>query len=629
MAKRIVMIAAILLVGISFASWAAGGQEGSGNVLKITADYIWRNSPPAATDTRVVDYFNKKIVADTGVEATWQNSALTNKTGPQLIQEWTTAGTLPEVIQYGAILQEPSWSGPWIEQKLSRIFTADTIKKYMPKYTARLKKYGVTVEEVLAANKFQGGGKTAENWYIPMSFGYGQLPGTAKMDAAKATGINYYAVGLRDDILKKIFPNAKTSDELKAVFAKNGKLTIGDVVNDIPMKNLDDLYQYFKKVKAMNLKVGDKPVIPAALCAQSEALGSIDWSLRTIIGYHWQWPIIYMNEKDNFKGSQFLRNMADYGEYLRWWNKLYNEGMLDPEIFVMKNDQYFAKVINGEYAVVNFWAPITDAIKTGQERGYGYRYFPLFYGQLKPIYNNQVSYTSLQASPLMVTTKVSDENLPKVLAWIDWYMSDEHDLLAYWGTPDMYTGTGKDRRYKADYKDLEEWGVYGVDTAKNGVYYGLQHTYLQQTNEYTTLKLPIGAINFFGQSITYPEAPYFVYPKDPAKIASLTNVWTVSATTVQAAAYDEIKVWVRANGPNNEVRNLPHNASWEAYQEDHSAEFSATVVKMVTGPVADFDKNWANYQRLWKEAGTPELEAEAQAWMTEYYKTTIVPNIIK
>ena len=54
---------------------------------------------------------------------------------------------------------------------------------------------------------------------------------------------------------------------------------------------------------------------------------------------------------------------------------------MDPEIFVMKNDQYYAKVINGEYAVVNFWWPVNDARKVGKDRGYGYRFFPLFYGR--------------------------------------------------------------------------------------------------------------------------------------------------------------------------------------------------------------------------------------------------------
>ena len=50
---------------------------------------------------------------------------------------------------------------------------------------------------------------------------------------------------------------------------------------------------------------------------------------------------------------------------------------------------------------------------------------------------------------------------------------------------------------------------------------------------------------------------------------------------------------------------------------------------MVTGPVADFDKNWANYQRLFAEAGTADLEKQAQEWMSKYYKDVVVPRQIK
>jgi hypothetical protein len=621
MRKRLYLICGLLLAVLATGLWAEGTTEGG--ALKITADYIWRNSPPAPKDTRVLDYFNSNIVKKTGVDATWQNSALTGKTGPQLIQEWIAAGTMPEVIQYAALIQETTWSTPWVEQKLSWTWDAASVKKYLPGYVARLAKYGVKIEDVLEMNKFKD-----QNWYIPIGFSFSQFPSLSTMEEAKAVGINYYAVGLRDDILKRIVPAAKTSDELQAVFTKNGKLSIQDVAGDLPFKNLEDLYQYLKKVKALNLKVGDKPVIPAALSAQSESLGSIDWSLRTIIGYHWWWPVNY-GKPPNFTDSVFLRNTKDYGEYLRWWNKLYNEGLMDPEIFVMKNDQYFAKVINGEYAVVNFWAPIQDAIKTGKDKGYGYRYLPLFYGQLKDMFSNQWGFKSLQASPLMITKKVTEANLAKVAKWVDYYLSEDRDLLAYWGSPDMYTGTGKDRRYKPEFKAVEDWAVYGAASDKDGVYYGLQHTYLQPTNEYTTTKLPIGGIMFFGTNFTYPEAPYYVYPKDPAKIAALTNIWQVSADTTMRAAFDEIKYWTYANHPNNEVRNLSAMTKWDQYQADHGAEMSATIVKMVTGPVADFDKNWANYQRMWSEAGTADLEKQAAEWMTKYYTDVVLPKQIK
>lgn len=617
MRKRALLISTILML-IIVAS--AGAQ------LKITASYIWRYNPTMPTDNRIIDYYNKIIVARTGVDAVWDTSlGQVGKTGEQAVQEWLAAGTAPEVISYSAIFQEASWQKAMDESKLWRTWDAATIKKLLPAYTARLARYGVKVEDVLSFNTYKD-----ENVYIPMGFSFSQFPALRSLPEAKAAPQNYYSVGMKDDVLKMIYPTARTEAEQQALFAKQGSLSPKDVTADIPLKNIDDLYGYLKKVKALNLKVGDKPLIPAALSAQSESLGSIDWSLRTIIGYHWEWPIVF-STPPNFEGSKFLRWMDDYGRYLRWWNKLYNEGLLDPEIFVMKNDQYFAKVINGEYAVVNFWAPIADARKKGQESTpkYGYRFFPLFYGGLKNIYNNTVAHTSLGASPLVVTKKVKDADLAKVAKWIDWFFTEEHDLLSFWGTPDMYTGTGKDRRYKAGYEDLTNWAVYGQMSGKDGLYYGLQRSYMWTPTEYEMVKMPLGGIFFFNAGQTYPEAPYYVYPKDKAKISAMTDLWKYSHDVMYRSVWDDYKTWTYATAPNRIVSTFPEYVEWEQYQTDHSAEFAATIVKMVTGPVKDFDKNWANYIRMWGEAGTAKLEDKAIEYMKDYYKNTIVPKIIK
>ncbi len=617
MRRRILFACVLLLAIVSVAGFAQ---------LKITAEYIWRYNPTMPTDNRIVDYYNKIIVGKTGVDATWSTAlAAAGKTAEQAVSEWLAAGTTPEVISYSAIFQEATWQKAMKESDLWRTFDVASIKKLLPNYVARLAKYGVKVEDVLPFNEFEG-----KNVYIPMGFSFSQFPALKNLPEAKAAGQNYYSVGLKDDVLKMIFPKARTEAEQQALFAKQGSLSPKDITGDIPMKNLDDLYQYLKQVKALNLKVGEKPVIPAALSAQSEALGSIDWSLRTIIGYHWEWPIVFTNPP-GFEGSKFLRWMDDYGVYLRWWNKLYNEGLLDPEIFVMKNDQYFAKVINGEYAVVNFWAPIADARKHGQQSDpkYGYRFFPLFYGGLKPIFNNQTAYMSLAASPLVITKKVSDADLPKVMKWVDWYFTDEHDLLSFWGSPDMYTGTGKDRRYKAGYNDLVNWTVYGQMGGKDGIYYGLQRSYMWTPTEYEQVKMPLGGIFFFNAGQTYPEAPYYVYPKDKAKILALTDLWKYSGDVMYRTVWDDYKTWTYAIAPNRMVERFPEYSDWDQYQTDHSAEFSATVVKMVTGPVKDFDKNWANYLRLYGEAGTAALEQHAIQFMKDYYKNTILPKQIK
>jgi hypothetical protein len=617
---RAFLALAILAVAATVLA-AEGRPEPPEAPLKITADYLYMYDPVPATDRRVADYYASIIVDRTGVDATWQNSAITGKSTTQLLTEWLAAGNLPEVIRCKYLFNDFAWADPWTQQRLGWTWDAATMRKLLPNYVARLEKYGQTVEEVLRFNTYEG-----ENWYIPTNLFFAGFPKLASLPEARTTNFKYYAVGFRDDVLRRIYPKARTEADLLQVYAKNGRLTPQDIVGDIPLKSKEDLGQYLRKVKALNLKVGDKPLIPGALTSTSEALGSIDWSLRTIIGYHWSWPLILQNPP-SFEGSFFIRWSPEYREYLRWWNSLYNEGLLDPEIFVMKNDQYYSKLINGEYAVVNFWAPVADARKVGSQRGYGYRYFPLFWGGAKPVYSNTTSHISLQGEPVTITRSVSTDDLPRVARWVDWYLSEDHDALNYWGTPDMYTGNGKARRYRPEFRDLEDWAVYGAPTANGGDWFGIQHAFPATPGDE---KMPLGGISFFPKDYTYPEAPYFVYPKDPARLAKYTDIWKVCDDTMYHAVWDEITLWTYAPWPTAEyMMDIPGTREWDQYISDHSELLIATVVRLVTGPASEFDANYATFHKLYQDAGTAGIEREGAAMMAEYYRTQVLPNRIK
>jgi hypothetical protein len=610
----------VLLIVAALGAAAEGRVDAPAKPLRITADFCYPIDPAPPKDWRLDAYAKALIVQRTGVDATWVNSSLTGKSGLQLITEWIASDTTPEVLLNLDIFGRADLLEAWTGLNMSWRWDAGKIRSLLPGYTARLAKYGLPVEELLRFNTVEG-----ENWYIPIGLTFQQLPALRSLDEAKAADQNYYAVGLRDDVLKRIFPDARTETDLLAVYVRKGRLTPQDIVSDIPLKTLQDLRQYLRRVKTLNLKVGDKPLIPAALCASSESVGSIDWSLRTAIGYHWSWPLVFANPP-TFEGSFFIRASAEYREYLRWWNTLYNEGLLDPEIFVMKDDQYRTKVINGEYAVINFWIAVDEARRAGRERGYGYRFFPLFYGQLKPAFSNTMGYLSLRAAPLNVTRSVSAADLPRVARWVDWYLSEERDVLASWGTPDMYTGSGRLRRYRPDFEGLEAWAVYGATGEKDGPYYGLRHAWPAIASDPL---LPLGGISFFDRRFTYPEAPYFVCPRDPAKDAARANVWKIAADVIYRTVWDDHTQWTYAENPSGLDRTIPGMKEWTAFTEEHAAETHSFVVKMVTGRAADFDRNYAGFLKIYEDAGTAALEREGIAWMADYYRREILPNMIK
>jgi len=617
MRKRIFLICVVLLAVAALGAWAAAPKP-----MKIQAVWGYWNDPTMPVDRTLLDYAKQLIIDKTGVDCEWPITPQ-DWTNDQFLQNTTASGTLPHVLDQYAILMEPLSGQFVIKKNIAWPITAALIKKNMPNYTARAQKYGLTVEQILAANKYEG-----QNIYVPIGFGFASFPALSTHPGAKEPHTDYYAIGFRDDILKKIFPNAKTEKELQEVLVKKGSLDINDVIGDVPIKNLDDLYNYLKAVKALNLKVGDKPVIPGAITASSESMGALDWSLRTIVGFFWDYPFV-RGDPPNWDKTVLPKLSPEYKEYMRWWNRLYNEGLVDQEMFVMKNDQFFAKEVNGEYAVINRWWSVNDARKTGKDRGYGYRYFPVFFGQGKDLWDNYTLPVSRQGSPLIFTKSIKNEtDLAKVMKWADWYMGEDRDLLAYWGMPEWYTGSGKDRRYTWQYRPLEDWAVYGITSGKDGAYYGVEYTRAISYDPIRAVKFPLGPISFFSDSYTYPEAPYFVYQKDPVKVLKTTDLWAYCEKVVRAARYDEFKTAYAGDWYYTAINNLPEGVAFENAFAENQQKYDKILLEMVTGLSADFEDNYAQWNKFFHDVGVDKYLTAVQNFMKVTYPKEIEPNII-
>jgi len=619
MKERVVLAAFALLAAVAV---GAGAQA---KPLKIQAEWGYWNDQTPPVDRTLTDYATKLIIDRTGVDAEWPLYPQ-DWTPTQFWQNVTAAGTVPEVLDQGALWTESASAQFVTKNNLIREITPDMVKKYMPNYAARALKYGRTVEELLNANKYQG-----RFLSIPQNFAFAAFPKLADNPAAQETVNDYQSLAFRDDVLKKIFPSALSEFDLQAKLVRNGKLTMDDLTGDIPIKNLDDLYNYLKAVKGLNLKVGDKPLIPGALTPSSEGPGALDGSLRTILGYFWNYPFMDGTPPD-FSDSVYPKATAEYRAYLQWWCKLYNEGLLDPDIFVMSNEQLAAKQANGEYAVINRHGSVEEARKVGRDSGYGFRFFPLFYGQWKRnLMSNYIRYVSLGGSPVAITTSVKTADVPKVLKWIDWYMSEERDNLAYWGMPAWYRGTGRDRRYLPAYAILEDWTLYGINSSHDGAYYGLETTFADKMNPVKDVKFPLGPMGFFNDQQTYPDAPYFVYPKNIAKALKTVDVWSYQERVMQDARYRELSLFTTADNPSPAIMALPDVAAWDAASKDPSID--AATVKLVTGPMADFETNYQGFIDLIMNAGGPNgtqkaLDAERK-FMQSYWKSDIVPKTMR
>ncbi|GIP55432.1 MULTISPECIES: ABC transporter substrate-binding protein [Paenibacillus] len=120
-------------------------------------------------------------------------------------------------------------------------------------------------------------------------------------------------------------------------------------------------------------------------------------------------------------------------EYFRWLNHMYNEGLLDKDTFVQKDDQYKAKIASGRVLglIDQEWGyqDAENALKTAGKDESTYAHFPV---TLSEDYEDHSFQTAgLDGYGIAITTECKDP--VRAIKFIDWLASDEGQVLRMWG----------------------------------------------------------------------------------------------------------------------------------------------------------------------------------------------------
>ena len=608
-------------------SGSADGTSTAGEPLKITAVNTYNQNTEAPKDNTLAELTKKNVTEFVGreVEIEWVTFPKDEQTISQYVQMQDAAGTMPELC---FLLDMPfdSEAMDYVSKKgIFHEFTSDMIYDKLPNYARRVDDYGFGVDEIINSNAYINDGKL---WGLPVEFRADTFPKLVEEGMREYPNYGYYWVVIRDDILKMIYPDAKSEAELQDLYVENGgSLTIEDFTEDIPISNMDEMYDFLMQIKELDIKVGDKTVIPGALCSSSEGTGSLTNSLQTAVGLGWRWPLIWTNPLED---SFYLRYSEEYYKpYIQWWNTLYNDGLIDPEIFIMKNDQYSAKAANGEYAVFNTSIPgaLTAARELGEERGYGWRPFPVFYPVDMTILNNQVQYNSTRTQQVFISTKLQGEDLDTILTWLDYFMTEEADDVSAWGSPDWYTGEGAERRYKEGYEDLVNWSVYGVTGEKDGRYYGITAgcavDYTAGNNRQLDIR-PIGLIQ--PSDGCTPYAPYYVYEKDNEELLRQVDLTTVATQAGWDAVLESVDRYNKVGWQESDYDSGP---LWDAFDANLNPDAGNVLIQAIHGSPEEFEGYWDTYMQMYKDAGIEEAVKDSAERLAKVWEEHILPNKVE
>ena len=444
--RRIGFIAIITVTIMLFSSCAKNksvtnddnGQFSPKKQLELT---VW--------DTQGTDYVAKEldenIVEDWLVEKSKVKvTSIYGNGGGQwdmMLTRLVAGDNLPNIVHCGA------GQGPAHFAKLDQLgkvweLTPEMIKKYAPevwkrtpeKYWERIKINGkiLGLPYNLAASKETLANLTDEEFNL-----------ISKMKIIPKNTVTSSSSGviwIRDDILKRFYPQAKSYDELVALLKEKGS-PIGEELLDIPINSTDEFIKFMYDIKGANIKENGKTVYSFGYT------GGDNWEALSWLGAD-----MYGYKGHNYTGTwNDMKKSIEIpltGELIkqaaRTQNKMINDNVIDPESLAHNITQFQKKVLNGQYAMVVV-SLIGDPITINQQlkdAGKSFRFRPFITKVPAQEEYQQFNMESLWNDSLCLLNTLSEEEVHQVLNWINIQYTDEYEQVKNWGPKDA----GLDRK---------------------------------------------------------------------------------------------------------------------------------------------------------------------------------------
>lgn len=271
---------------------------------------------------------------------------------------------------------------------------------------------------------------------------------------------------IRDDILKEIYPECMSYDEIMALMEER-QAPIGDEIMDIPINSTEELIDFMYKIKDLNKTENGKKVYAFGYAGD----GNDNWEALVYLGnlmYGSNWHQ-YTTHWNTATEKVELPLMGDFVKQMaKTQNDLINDAVIDPESLAHTNAQFQAKIFQGQYAICSATrAGSLDSInKQIEENGGTFNYRPFWLSLPAPKGYEPFKVVSAFGSSLCMLNTLSDDEVIQVLKWADLQFTDEWMEVSVWGTPEdgLYVDNEDGTRTYVDDR-FNQCFIYGVGDA--------------------------------------------------------------------------------------------------------------------------------------------------------------------
>lgn len=417
------------------------------------------HGPGGDIDQRVSegDVVTPEITRITGVSLDRKNS-------------FDNAGTNSEV-KMGLLAASNNW--PHLAtniDSLNQLVAADKVydlTELLPKYAPNIMaKIPQDWKNVWGDPKVDGG-QPGKIYGVPLNIRNVTIEGIQDR-LARAPANPKLAIWVRDDILKMLYPHAKTRAEIEATFMEKGTFAKEEIL-DVAIRSPEEFYQLLRDIKALGVKEGNREV-----SATYVATGTDNWALMTTLfsglyGFSGSNYFSYWDRET--QKVEWMFRQPFFKEALFDFNTLVREGVASKESLIDPANTYRQKLDNGLYAVSYAAEPSKELLQqAGKDYGYRKVYLDIPFDEKKYVFPAALQQGN--DNIIIFKDKVNEEDVPQILRWLDFLVSDAGEKLRYWGP--RSAGLFEEQGDKLVYKDkeLERHMVYNEPSAL-GLHYNL------------------------------------------------------------------------------------------------------------------------------------------------------------
>ncbi|KHL92289.1 ABC transporter substrate-binding protein [Paenibacillus sp. IHB B 3415] len=210
------------------------------------------------------------------------------------------------------------------------------------------------------------------------------------------------------------------------------------------VRTVQDYENVLKEYAAKHPTTDGHPTIPMTVNADG-------WKVMITVTNQGDITTGGTNDGEYYVNPETYETMLHYKkpeekEYFRWLNHMYNEGLLDKDSFVQKDDQYKAKIASGRVlgltSVEWEYQDAENVLKTAGKDEYTYAHFPVTLGE--EYKDHAMQSVGVDGYGISITTACKDP--VRAIKFLDWLSSEEGQVLRNWGIEGKQYNTDNGQR---------------------------------------------------------------------------------------------------------------------------------------------------------------------------------------